>query len=131
MSKLIDTNIIIDALRNKDKPKDYLRTQTTLICSIITAAELIRGSRNKEEQVRIEKVIKDFEVIPLSSTLGEKMLGLTKNYSLSHGLEIPDALIAATAIEENLTLVTSNTKHFSFIKGLKLEDWEKMKVSGV
>jgi predicted nucleic acid-binding protein len=56
------------------------------------------------------------------------MLRLMKLYAISHGLRIPDALIAATAMEENLTLVTANIKHFSFIKDLSLLDWKKERI---
>jgi predicted nucleic acid-binding protein len=42
-------------------------------------------------------------------------------YTLSHGLRAGDAIIAATAAENNLTLVSSNTKHFKPIKELKLK----------
>lgn len=40
------------------------------------------------------------------------------SYFLSHGLLIPDALIAATAVEEGLTLFTRNLRHFQMIPGL-------------
>jgi len=43
-------------------------------------------------------------------------------YSLSHNLNIPDGLIAATAIAYEIPLYTLNKKHFIYIKGLKLEN---------
>jgi len=43
-----------------------------------------------------------------------------EGYSLSHNLSIPDALIAATAMEHMLELYTLNTKDFQFIPGLML-----------
>jgi predicted nucleic acid-binding protein len=45
---------------------------------------------------------------------------LIKTYRLSHGLAIPDALIAATAIITELELFTYNQRDFRFISGLKL-----------
>ena len=44
-----------------------------------------------------------------------------EEYSLSHGLRARDALIAATATENNMTLCSSNAKHFKPIKDLKLK----------
>jgi predicted nucleic acid-binding protein len=44
--------------------------------------------------------------------------------ALSHGLQLGDALIAATGIEHQLTLLTANTKHFSVVDGLQLERFE-------
>ncbi len=42
------------------------------------------------------------------------------DYSLSHHLDVPDGLIAATAIRNDVELFTLNKKHFQFIKGLRL-----------
>jgi predicted nucleic acid-binding protein len=44
-----------------------------------------------------------------------------KTYARSHGLRTFDSLIAATALEEGLTLATKNRKHFHMIGGLKLD----------
>jgi len=42
------------------------------------------------------------------------------DYSLSHKLSIPDAIIAATALHYDIELYTYNTKDFRFIEGIKL-----------
>jgi predicted nucleic acid-binding protein len=44
-----------------------------------------------------------------------------KSYARAHGLQALDSLIAATALEEGLTLATKNRKHFQMIGDLKLE----------
>jgi len=41
-------------------------------------------------------------------------------FNMSYGLIIPDAFIAATALKENLELVTSNVRHFEMIPGIAL-----------
>jgi predicted nucleic acid-binding protein len=46
---------------------------------------------------------------------------LIDTYALPHGLQLGDALIAATAFEHGLTILTANTKHFSPINGLRVE----------
>jgi predicted nucleic acid-binding protein len=53
--------------------------------------------------------------------MGKTAYELLKLYAKPHGLHVFDSLIAAAAIEENLTLVTRNQKHFNVIKGLRLE----------
>jgi predicted nucleic acid-binding protein len=44
--------------------------------------------------------------------------------ALSHGLQMGDALIAATGLEHQLTVLTANTKHFSAVQGLQLERFD-------
>lgn len=121
--QLIDTNVFIEHFRGKQKAEEYLQSLDTVRCSVISVAELIQGARNTKELLSIRRFVERIEVIPLKPEIGDKMLSLMVAYHLSHGLQIPDALIAATALEENLTLVTGNIKHFSFIKDLKLLDW--------
>jgi len=126
MNRLLDTTVFVDYYRKVPRAQQFLQSETTLPCSVITAAELIQGSRNKNEQRNAEKLLSKIEFVPLNPQIGVTMFNLMKKYFLSHGLQIPDALIAATAVEEDLTLVTSNVKHYSFIKGLKLDDWNKI-----
>lgn len=123
MAKLLDTNIFIDYFRNKEKAVRYLKKTTTVTTSIIVAAELIQGARDRKEQKIVEEMLKRIELLPITKATGETMLSLLKSYSLSHNLEIPDALIAATSMKENMILVTGNHRHFKMIKGLKLEKW--------
>lgn len=128
MDKLVDTTVFIDAFRKDVGAKTFLsRVFPPLFCSVITQAELIQGARNNSEKKDIGELLRTIGVLPLTSSISEMMLFLVDKYSLSHGLQIPDALIAATAMENKLTLVTANVKHFSFIKGLKLMDWKKHK----
>ncbi len=51
--------------------------------------------------------------------------------TLSHGLQLGDALIAATALEHGLRLLTGNVKHFNAIEGLNLEKFEPCQTVGV
>lgn len=123
MAKLLDTNIFVDYFRNKEKAVRYLKKTITVTTSIIVAAELIQGARDRKEQKIVEEMLKRIELLPITKVTGETMLSLLKSYSLSHNLEIPDALIAATSMKENMILVTGNHRHFKMIKGLKLEKW--------
>lgn len=129
MDKLVDTTVFIDAFRKNVRAKAFLaQVFPPLFCSVITQAELIQGVRNNLEKKQINELLRTIEVLPLTPSISEAMIVLVMRYTLFHGLQIPDALIAATAMEHNLTLVTANVKHFSFIKGLKLMDWEKLAV---
>lgn len=59
--------------------------------------------------------------MPLTPTITERATTLMESLSLSHGLQLGDALIAATALEHNLTVLTANTKHFAAIDSLRVE----------
>jgi predicted nucleic acid-binding protein len=60
---------------------------------------------------------------PVHRDLGVRITGrkLLKRYAKSDGLRTFDALIAATAMETGLTLVSKNRKHFQVVSGLNLE----------
>lgn len=122
MSSLCDTSIFIGYLRGDTEISTYLNNQQPS-CSIITAAELLQGVENKRDQRVVEKILRRALVLPVTEAISERMLDLITTYHLSHGLAIPDALIAATAIEHNLALVTHNIKHFSFIPKLAVRAW--------
>lgn len=70
------------------------------------------------------RVLQDINEWPISERICQHAIDLLRVYYLSHGLQFLDALIAATAKEENLTLVTGNTKHFLFIPGLTVKSWK-------
>ena len=83
--------------------------------------ELIVGARDKLELTTIDNFLATYAVIPLSDSIGMRAYQLLKTYAKSHGLHVFDSLIAATAIEKALTLVTLNWKHYQMIEGLRLE----------
>ena len=82
--------------------------------------ELIVGCRNKTELRYLDHFLNSFEVINLNEEISRNAIELLKLYRLSHGLLIPDCIIAATAIVLNAKLLTKNQKHFKFIKELQM-----------
>jgi tRNA(fMet)-specific endonuclease VapC len=116
---LVDSCIFIDIFRgNRQLYQDLLKQKVFL--NSIVYMELIQGSRDKIELKRIDKFLKDFKVLPINQKISKKSMELMKTYSTSHGLLIPDALIAATAIIKNLPLWTFNRRDFQFIDRLIL-----------
>ena len=59
-------------------------------------------------------------MLPISGPASRKAVALMRRYRLSHGLLIPDALIAATAIAEGVPLVTKNQRDYRFVETLDL-----------
>lgn len=106
---LVDTDIFIDHLRGAAELKPG---RHRLHYSVITRAELFAGSTGTELAVR---VLAPFREISVDRAVAERA-GRIRRES---GLRMPDALIAATAIEHNLGLVTRNAKHFEVVRGLR------------
>ncbi len=120
---LIDTDVLIDVTRNDETAKVRLKEESlnaTLCVSDITVMELVIGCRNNTEQQALQKFLAQFEVEPLTETISMQAVSLVKTYALSHGLRIPDALIAATAIANNIGLLSKNQRDYRFISTLDL-----------
>ena len=120
---LIDTNIIVDYLRKNKKAVSFLEQQKSHKISLITVAELYQGAKNKKEFNCIKTLLSHFNILPINKESSLLAIKLMEKYFLSSGLLILDALIAATAIVNNLTLVTGNIKHFQMIESIKLKEF--------
>ena len=120
---LADTTVLIDHLRGDKRAIVSLKENLPSI-SQVTVAELIQGVSNKRELSAVEQAISDLQIIPISSDISLKAINFMRKFFLSKNFQFLDALIAATAIERSLTLVTANIKHFKFIRGLKLKGWQ-------
>ena len=60
-------------------------------------------------------------ILPLTETISQRAITLMESLTLSHGLQMGDALIAATALEHQLSILTGNVKHFSAVEGLQFD----------
>src|SRR6185295_10716177 len=119
MPYLVDTDVLVDVSRNNQAAIDFLdQLVDSWAMSIITALELIVGSRNKKEVTQIDQLVAVYSAIPLTTEIGDSSYNLLRQFAKSHGLRVFDSLIAATAIEKNLTLVSKNKKHFQMISNL-------------
>ena len=82
--------------------------------------ELYFGALNKRELAKIKSRMQQLEIVNLNHAISEEALNLIERYAKSHGLHIPDALIAATAICRGIQLLTYNVKDFNFIEDITL-----------
>jgi len=120
---LIDTDILIDISRKDQIAIDRIKQESytsELFVSCITVMELLVGCRNKTELMITKHFLSKFRTINLTHKISDRATDLIQLYFLSHGLLIPDALIAATAIEEKFSLLTKNQRDFRFITDLNL-----------
>ena len=119
---LCDTDVIIEYFKGNQKTKatfEELQTKEFAI-SAITLMELFYGARNKRELVKIKKALKSFDILLIDENITQIAIELIEKYSKSHGLKIPDALIATTAISYKMLLWTYNIKDFRFIAQLRV-----------
>lgn len=122
-SVLVDTDILIDVLRNFEPTMQRLaevEEQSQLWVSQITQMELIVGCQDKRSLKKLEKFLEKFSVLPINSAISYRTTKLLFQYRLSHGLLIPDAIIAATALVNKFALLTRNQRDFRFIQELEL-----------
>ncbi len=118
---IYDTDVLIAAERGSEKALDVLTDVAERSVSIITFMELLQGARNAVESQRIKMFLTDggFDVLPLTANIGHRALIYIEEYSRSAGLRVADAIIAATAVENNLPLVSGNKKHYKPLKDLR------------
>lgn len=113
---LIDTNILIDYLREKEDAKVFLEgLKETPLISAITVAEVYAGAREGEERRRTEVFLGTFEVVPLTQELAQQGGLFRRDYAPKHGTDLADGIIAATTKEKKARLATLNDRHFPML----------------
>ncbi|MFB0907521.1 MAG: putative nucleic acid-binding protein [Spirosomataceae bacterium] len=119
---ICDTNIFIEVYRGNSQISLKLSEigYENIAVSDVTRAELLYGARNRNELSAITKDLNQFVHFSIISTISKFAVELISKYSLSHNLNLPDALIAATAIYEGKLLYTLNKKDFKFIEDVRL-----------
>jgi predicted nucleic acid-binding protein len=121
MPCLIDSDVLIDISQGIKAAREYVDALTEEWgISQVSALELIVGARDQRELATIDAFLSAYAIIPIRKSTGKRAYELLKLYAKSHGLHVFDSLVAATAMEEGLTLVTRNQRHFGVIKGLPL-----------
>ncbi len=118
---LLDTNILIEIFKGNEIIANKLdQLDESFIISSITQMELYYGAFNKREMQLLDKFLNSFLIIQIDNEISVNAVNLIKKYSKSHNLNIPDALIASTALVKNVSLFTLNVRDFKYIENLKL-----------
>lgn len=120
---IVDTDIFIDAGRGLPEAISCLQDierKSSLATSVVTQMELFVGCRDKAELIEVEKFLRRFQILPLTEPVSEMAVDLLRQYRLSHGLLIPDALIAATALVFDAPFISKNQRDYRFITDLNL-----------
>lgn len=122
---VIDTNVIIDHLRQEEKSEleIILEDQNFVpLISVATIQELFAGQSSKiiKEEKKIRKILTWFKTISINQEIGEFAGKIMRD--IVGIIQFADAQIAATAILEKALLLTKNKKDFANIKGIKFYD---------
>jgi predicted nucleic acid-binding protein len=120
---LLDTSILIDYFRKENKEKTYLYIVSKdydLAISTITEFEFLNGVNDKNIDT-VNSLLKEFLILDFNSECAKISSKIYKNLKkINKLIPPPDIFIAATAINNNMELVTLNENHFQHISGLKL-----------
>jgi tRNA(fMet)-specific endonuclease VapC len=130
---LLDTNTCIQCLRTKGSPLVKARlaahSSADIALAAVTLGELLygaeRGANPAKALAQTDAFIRQFVCLPVDEAVARVYAPVRADLA-SQGQSIGpnDTLIAAVALTHGLILVTHNTKEFSRIPTLTLEDWE-------
>jgi hypothetical protein len=117
---IFDTDVLIWASRGNERAARTIDAASDRALAIVSLMELLQGARSKLEARQLQQSLRQlrFRVLPLSEALGAHAAVLIEQHALSHGIQLADALIAATAMEFGLPLCSGNAQHFRPIRGL-------------
>ena len=123
---LVDSDILIEVIRGRDSSivdrwMDLSSGEEAVSCSPVTVVELWHGARPNEHET-LMRLFQALLCLPIDQEIGRLAGQYLSKYAGSHGLQIGDALIAATASAHRAKLWTRNRKHFpmrgiSFFEG--------------
>jgi predicted nucleic acid-binding protein len=115
MKYLLDSDVIIEVLRENIKVaaklKELYLKGNILMFSPVTKAEIYYGIRKGEEN-KTANLFAQLECILIDAKIGEKAGIYLKSYRKSHGVQLSDALIAASSFCAKACLITFNEKHY-------------------
>jgi predicted nucleic acid-binding protein len=122
---LIDTNVVIDFFggRLSENAHSFVISVHTSL-SVITQIELFSKSVIPEEEINL--LTEYISIADIYNHLSNDIVDHAINIRKEYKIKVPDAIIAATAITNNLTLISRNSKDFSKIKELKFLDPSKI-----
>lgn len=117
---IFDTDVLIWAARGNRSAARMIDATPERELSIVSLMELLQGARSKQETRQVQQSLRQlgFRILPLSEAIGAAAAALVEEHAMAHGMELADALIAATALESDLPLCTGNVKHFRPIRSL-------------
>jgi len=119
---VIDTSIVIEHLRAKDKSATTLfklPEEEDLFISTVTLFELYSGATSPDKEKSVQDICEDFIILPFTADIAVKAGEIYRQLkSKSQSIGVADIFIAATCLSFSQPIVTLNKKHFRLIDDL-------------
>lgn len=120
---IFDTDIFIWAQRGNLNAAKLINNCQERCISLQTYMEFIEASKDKKQLRLNQSFLRSFsfQTLPLTENIGHRAAIYIEQFALSHGMRSADAIIAATASEHQLPLVTANAKHYRHLHELEIK----------
>ncbi len=120
---LIDTDVLIWYMKGNKKAYKLIENLNGFFISMVTYIELIQGMRNNKELNELRKAFRQWntKILYINEEISLKAMFFVERHYLSHTLKLADALIAATALVNGMTIITGNDKHYKAIKEITVK----------
>lgn len=118
MSKTLPDTNVFSRIFDGDKGIRELVEDSDAAIDATIYIECLQGAKSNYEKLAIKRYLSNFPLLLITPSISKRAIRLIDAYSNSFGLFLPDALIASSALEKDLTLLTYNVNDFKFIQGL-------------
>ena len=124
---IFDSDALISLGRGDTHAKAIFDNDASPALSTVTLIELFQGSRSALELVTTRSFVQKLglRLIPVNEAISYRAVALIEKHAPGDGLQLADALIAATALEHGETLVTGNVRHFRAIRGMQIKPFRR------
>jgi predicted nucleic acid-binding protein len=117
---VLDTDVVIDYLRGQpDAVLFFKNNSDRSILSAIVVAELYAGVRGDSEEQMLDKLLSIHPIIPVTTEIAKAGGLLRRKFGKSHGVDVADAILAATTQAAEAELATLNVRHYPMFPGLR------------
>ncbi len=120
---IFDSDVVIWALRGSSRAAKAIDSEADRLLSAVSYMELLQGARDRRDLRETKGYVSalGFRMLPLTEAIGHRATVYVEEHALRSGMRLADALVAATAAENGLALLTGNVRHYRPIADLELK----------
>jgi hypothetical protein len=120
---LFNTDVLNNVQKGIGTAAELINSAESRYISLYTYMELMQCAENKRHHRAVKDFLKAFSFItlPITENIAHRAAVYVEEYTLSNSIRAGDAIIAATAVENNLVLCSGNKRHFSAVKELQFK----------